>query len=324
MNHELLMALVPGLFVTVLMVGAYKTFLEKKDTAKEHIQDLLTDKRTARPSSNLPFARKDSGEILKKRKKKKGEIPSFNDKLEIELERANLLITPPEFILISLGVGALVAFAAIFLFGQNPFFGVVFGVLGCLVPKGFVMFKTMMRMAKAAREFADVLDSMVNGFKTGYGFNRAIAMISENFSDPWSTEFGKMAAEMNLGLSQEEALWNLSARIPSQDVDLFITGILIQKETGGNMSELLGTLSKTIRERYKLLQKVGAISAQGKLSAGIVCCVPFALMAMMFMFLPDPSMKFITNPIGMILMGLALFWMACGIGVLYKIVQIEV
>lgn len=90
------------------------------------------------------------------------------------------------------------------------------------------------------------------------------------------------------------------------------------------MAELLGTLSKTIRERYKLFQKVGAISAQGKLSAGIVCCVPFMLCGIMFLFLPDAMTKFFTNPIGIILAVLAGFWMICGIGVLYKIVQIEV
>lgn len=318
-QNEVLMALIPGIFVTLLLLGAYKTFFEQKDTAKEHIQDLLTDKRHSRTAG-----RKESGDLLKKRKKKKGETPSMQDRLEIALERANLLITPTEFLMISLGAGVFVAFFAIFLLGQNPFLGILFGLAGCFLPKLFLMIKTMLRMAKAAREFADVLDSMVNGFKTGYGFSRAITMVTENFNDPWSTEFGKMAAEMNLGLSQEEALTNLSNRIPSPDVDLFVTGILIQKETGGNMSELLGTLSKTIRERYKLFQKVGAISAQGKLSAGIVCCVPFALMAMMYLFLPDASMKFISNPIGMILMGLAGFWMLCGIGVLYKIVQIEV
>jgi tight adherence protein B len=107
-------------------------------------------------------------------------------------------------------------------------------------------------------------------------------------------------------------------------VDLFVTALLIQKETGGSMAELLGNLSKTIRDRYKLFQKIGAISAQGKLSAGIVCVVPFLLCAIMFAFLPEAMMKFVTNPIGIVLLTLAGFWMICGIAVLFKIVQIEV
>ena len=105
---------------------------------------------------------------------------------------------------------------------------------------------------------------------------------------------------------------------------LFVTAMLIQKETGGNLSELLGTLSKTIRDRYKLYQKVGAISAQGKLSAGIVIAVPFLLMLLMYMILPGPFTAFITNPIGQVLMGAAGVWMTVGIFTLYKIVQIEV
>jgi tight adherence protein B len=149
-------------------------------------------------------------------------------------------------------------------------------------------------------------------------------MVSDNYDDPWGTEFGKMAAEMNLGASMEDALYSMSNRIPSPDVDLFVTALLIQKETGGSMAELLGNLSVTIRSRYKLFQKIGAISAQGKLSAGIVCCVPFGLAGIMFVFIPDAMMKFVTNPIGIVLLVLAGFWMCCGIGVLYKIVQIEV
>jgi tight adherence protein B len=133
-----------------------------------------------------------------------------------------------------------------------------------------------------------------------------------------------MAAEMNLGASMEDALYGLSSRVPSPDVDLFVTALLIQKETGGSLAELLGNLSHTIRDRYKLFQKVGAISAQGKLSAGIVCCVPFILCAIMYLFLPGPMIQFVTNPIGIVLLVIAGFWMCCGIGVLYKIVQIEV
>lgn len=321
MNSNLLISLIPAAAVVLLIIGFYKTMLEKQVQAQEHIQDLL-GKTGAKPAGG--FLQKDQDNILKRRKKSKDGQLSKADILEIKLERANMIITANEFFMISLATGFIGSILVWFMSGQNLLITIPLGG-GCLfLPYLYMTVKIMLRMKKAAATFADVLDSMVNAFKTGFGFSRAVQMVADNYDDPWGTEFGKMAAEMNLGSSVEDALYSLSSRIPSPDVDLFVTALLIQKETGGSMAELLGTLSKTIRERYKLFQKVGAISAQGKLSAGIVCCVPFILCAIMFLFLPDAMTKFFTNPIGIVLAVLAGFWMICGIGVLYKIVQIEV
>lgn len=322
MNIHFLASLIPAFAVFMLLMGVYKTFLEKKIQAQEHIQELMGS-TAAKPNLNALLG-KNQDNILKKRKKNKDGQQSKLDLLETKLERANLLITTTEFILISIGA-ALAGGVLIFLAtGQNFLLTILLGA-GCgAIPYLYLLVRIMFRMKKAAATFADILDSMVNAFKTGFGFSRAVQMVADNFDDPWGTEFGKMAAEMNLGSSMEDALMGLANRIPSQDVDLFVTALLIQKETGGSMAELLGNLSKTIRDRFKLFQKVGAISAQGKLSAGIVCCVPLVLCAIMFVFLPDPTMKFITHPIGIGVLVITGFWMCCGVGVLYKIVQIEV
>lgn len=320
MNTDILISFIPALMVIFIVLGFYKTFLEKQVQAQEHIQGLLGNTQ----KSGTALLGKDQDNILKRRKKSKDGQVSKIDILEIKLERANMLITPNEFLLIS-GGSAVVGGVLLWLtMGQNMILAILLGA-GCgFLPYLFMVVKTMFRMKKAVAQFADVLDNMVNAFKTGFGFSRAVQMVSDNYDDPWGTEFGKMAAEMNLGASMEDALYSLTNRVPSPDVDLFVTALLIQKETGGSLAELLGNLSKTIRDRYKLFQKVGAISAQGKLSAGIVCCVPFLLCGIMFLFLPDAMIKFFTNPIGIVLAALAGFWMICGIGVLYKIVQIEV
>jgi tight adherence protein B len=317
---EILIALIPAGMVACLIVGCYKTFLERQVRAQEHVQELLGGPRKV--SAAVPG--RDQENILKRRKKNKDAPPSRIEQLEIRLERANMLITVKEFVLISLGVALVGGVLGWLMMGRNPLLTVLAAVGGGFVPYLFTVIKGMLRMGKAAAQFADVLDSMVSAFKTGFGFSRAVHMVADNYDDPWGTEFGKMAAEMNLGASMDDALYSLARRIPSPDVDLFVTALLIQKETGGSMAELLGNLSKTIRDRYKLYQKVSAISAQGKLSAGIVSCVPFLLCGIMFLFLPGAMIKFVTHPIGLILLGLTGFWMLCGIGVLYKIVQIEV
>jgi tight adherence protein B len=323
MENSLLISLIPAAAVVMLVIGFYKTMFEKKVQAQEHIQDLL-GKTGAKTGGMASILHKDQDNILKRRKKSKDGQPTKVDVLEMKLERANMLITPNELFLISIGTAFVCGVIIWLSLGQNVFLALPLGGLCFFLPHLYMNLRIMLRMKKAAAQFADVLDNMVNAFKTGFGFSRAVQMVADNYDDPWGTEFGKMAAEMNLGSSMEDALYSLSNRVPSPDVDLFVTALLIQKETGGSMAELLGNLSKTIRDRYKLFQKVGAISAQGKLSAGIVCCVPFILAAIMFLFLPDAMTKFFTNPIGIVLAAIAGFWMLCGIGVLYKIVQIEV
>jgi tight adherence protein B len=323
MNTDLLIGLVPGLTVVFFLIGLYKTTLEKKVQAKEYIQDLLGEHKPG-AQAGLFRGRDVSDSVLKKRKKGKDGQQSFMGKLEVDLERANLLLRPDEFLMVCAGTAVIAMLLIIVAFGQNLIIGIVLGA-GCgYLPMIFLKVKAMLRLQKAIKQFSDILDAMVNGFKTGFGFSRAVQMVADNFDDPWGTEFGKMAAEMNLGASMEDALYSLSARVPSADIDLFVTALLIQKETGGNMAELLSNLSKTCRDRQKLFQKVGAISAQGKLSASIICCVPFVLCGMMFLFLPDAMIKFFTNPIGIVLLIGAGFWMVCGIAVLFKIVSIEV
>lgn len=322
MNTHVLMGLLPGLTVLFLLLGFYKTVLEKQVQTQEHVQELLGQPRRE-PSRYA----KTHDHILKKRKKNtdaNAQALRLSDRLDMDLERANMLITAQEFIAVSVGVLLLGGFLGYWLVGQNTLLAIPLGLGAGLAPYGLLRMKAFLRMRKAAAQFADVLDAMVNAFKTGFGFSRAVQMVADNFDDPWGTEFGKMSAEMNLGASQEDALYSLARRMPSADMDLFVTGLLIQKETGGSLAELVGNLSKTIRERYKLFQKVGAISAQGKLSAGIVCCVPFFLAAVMFLFLPEPMSEFVTNPIGIVLLVIAGLWMCVGIGVLYKIVDIEV
>lgn len=321
MNMDILISLVPGAAVVLTIMGFYKTALEKQVQAQEHIQGLMGKEQKSLMSV---ITGKEQDAILKKRKKSKDGQLTKMDQLEIKLERANLLITPKEFILICIGSSVALGILGYFSCNQNMLLAIPIGIGGAFLPYLYLVVRVMLRMQKAAAQFADVLDAMVNAFKTGFGFSRAVQMVADNFDDPWGTEFGKMAAEMNLGSSQEDALYTLTHRIPSPDVDLFVTALLIQKETGGSMAELLGNLSKTIRDRYKLFQKVSAISAQGKLSAGIVCCVPFLLCGIMFLFLPEAMLKFVTNPIGIVLLVLAGFWMICGICVLFKIVQIEV
>ena len=325
LNLDLILIIGIALPVFLFLMGLYKTMFEKHVDAREKVKQLIAKQpqRTTHlqssvlmASNNLPQA-----SILRKKNQNKH---NFLTTLEQDLERANLLIRGYEYVFICLGLGGLLFILSMLLFGQSFLMALLISIGGGFSPIVFLKVKIWLRMKKAGEQFADVLDALGNCFKTGFGFNRGIQTIAENFEDPWGTEFNKMAVETNLGATQDQVLNNLARRIPSTDVDLFVTAVSIQKETGGNMAEILSTLSKTVRERYKLYRKVSAISAQGKLSAGIVICVPFFLMLIMYAFLPKAMMDFVTNPVGIVLMIVAGFWMICGICVLFKIVQVEV
>lgn len=317
MNTELLTTLlIAGIFFLVFL-GLYKIRLEKRIKANENIQYLVGGVNTDTVESKKNDIK--AVDVLKKSKPLKAKaIQRAND-----LEKANWMLRPQEFT--ALQLAAAVAIGMICFFGKMgiPVAGIA-AVGGFFVPVLALKVKIWLRMNKANAQFADVLDALVNCFKTGYGFNRALQVISDNFEDPWGTEFGKMCVEISLGAQPDEVLQRLTERVPSPDVDLFVTGLLIQRETGGNLAELLGNLSRICRERQKLLRKVSAISAQGKLSAVIVICVPFLLFAMMYAFQKDAVTQFVTSIVGIVLLSLAGFWMCCGIVVLWKIVQIEV
>ncbi len=308
--------LVPIIPIALIFAGIYFTFFAKKDQARQFMQRLFMDEDKEERIKRI----QQQHFVLKKRRK---EQSPYLQRLDMDLERANLMIKPNEFILVCFGV-AILGFLIPFVLGKGFLFAILGAIAGLFTPKLFLKVKIMLRMAKAQSQFADVLDMMVSCFKTGYGFSRSVQAVSENFTDPWSTELNKVVIEMNFGSTQDDALIGLSKRLPNPDVALFVTAMMIQKETGGNMVELLTNLSKTIRERYKLFSKVKALSAQGTLSAIIVFCIPFGLAGVFTLIFPDMMSQFAHHPIGIGLIIFAALMQGIGGFVLKRIVTLEV
>ncbi len=313
MNPIYFLPIIP---IGLIFAGIYFVFFAKQDQAREFVNQLFDD-----VDKTEQFKRLQQHHFVL-RKHRKDQSPLIQ-KIDMELERANLLMKPNEFIMISLGLAG-VTFLVLLVMKIFILLAVIGAAVALFLPKLYVMFRVWLRMNKARAQFADVLDTMVSCFKSGYGFTRAVQVVAENFEDPWSTELGKVATEMNFGSSQEDALIALTKRIPNADVALFVTAVLIQRETGGNLAELLTNLSKTIRDRFKLLSKVSALSAQGKLSAIIVFLIPFGLAGVFALMMPDMMGAFVNNIIGKILIGFALVMQLIGGVVLKNIVTLEV
>jgi tight adherence protein B len=312
-----LLPFIPAFGVFFLILGVYKIFYEKQFKAQVNILDAHLRKGNTSYTGPETLT---SNMVLKQQNRNKN---SFIYKLELKLELANLLIKPTEYMLIAFVFGTLCLFIS-FLVNHNVPFSLLLGLFSLSIPYLYLQARIWLRLKQAAEQFPDVLDTMVSCFKTGYGLNRTLQVVAEKYNDPWGTEFKKIISEINLGSTLEIALENLFERMPTADVELFVSAILIQKDTGGNLGEVLENLSKTCRQRYQFFRTVRTLSAQGKLSALIVSLIPFFLMAVMSLMLPKGVSEFVTHPIGIALIIIAGIWMFCGYGVLYKTVQIEV
>jgi tight adherence protein B len=308
------LVLIPSLVVFLFLLGIYKIVFEQKVQAQENVRQALA------PYKQQEVAQNRSERLLKI---KTGYESAKQLNLELQLERANLLISPAEFIAISV-VAFCVTCLVVLLLTGNLLNAILLSTVAYLAPTVFLHLRIWLRKKKAENDFPNILDAVVNCFKTGYGFSRSVQVVANNYDDPWGTEFGKMAVEMNLGHPLEEVMANLKRRMQMVDVELFASAVLTQKETGGNLGEILSTLAKTCRERMKLFRKVSALTAQGKLSAAAVSCVPLVIFGIMNTAFHPQVVAFLTNPIGILLMSVAVIWMLVGIGVLFKLVQLEV
>jgi tight adherence protein B len=312
-----------------LVWAAFRQQPQGNGKLQNQLKQRLATADTAGPLPNAntapKAAAKQANSLAKSMLKKRSHnTASWRYKMELKLERANLLMQPWEFVALQT-VLTLVLFCTLFwLANKSGLEAGLWAVGGWVGPNVFINLRVWLRIMRATSQFPDVLDNLVSCFKTGYGLNRAVQQVAENFHDPWGTEFSKMAVETSLGSATEDILSNLQRRIPTADVDLFVASLLIQKDTGGNLAEMLGNLSTTCRERQKLTRKVSAISAQGKLTAGIVAMVPLVIMGLMYALTGDSVVNFLSELIGQIIMGVAVTWMLVGFVVLWKMVQIDV
>ena len=160
--------------------------------------------------------------------------------------------------------------------------------------------------------------------RAGHAFPVALAMVGSEAPQPIASEFRITSDEIGFGVSTESALNNLAARVPSPDVRYFVMAVIIQRETGGNLSELLGKLAELVRERFKLFAKVRVLAAEGKLSAWVLTLLPFAVAALLFILNPKYLMILLNDPIGMPLIYGALGMMALGIFAMWRIIDIKV
>ena len=180
------------------------------------------------------------------------------------------------------------------------------------------------RLEKIEQQLPDALDLMGRSMRAGHAFPTALKLVGEEMSDPLADEFRTVFDEVNFGVSMSDALMNLAARVPSTDLRYFVIAVLIQRETGGNLTELLGSISAIIRDRLKLLGQVRVLSAEGRMSAWVLGLLPFGSAALMNIVNPEFMSVLYTDPAGQKMVGIALSLLVVGIFFIRKVIRIRV
>ena len=193
-----------------------------------------------------------------------------------------------------------------------------------VTPMMYLYYQRGRRMAKMERQLPDSLDLITRALQAGHAFSSALKMAGEEMPDPVAGEFRTVHDEVNFGVSLEQALTHLSERVPLTDLRYFVVAVLIQRDSGGNLTEILGNLSKLIRERLKLLAKVRVLSAEGRMSAWILGLMPFFLGGIMNLANPGFMSPLWTDPIGIAMLKVLLTMMLVGAVIMRKIIRIRV
>jgi tight adherence protein B len=210
--------------------------------------------------------------------------------------------------------------------GRNIISFLIGAVIGVLAPGFYVSRQKARRLTKFNEQLADMLNLMVNGLRAGYSTLQAMEAISKELPAPISEEFRRVVQEMQIGISMEGALANLLRRIPSDDLDFVVTAINVQREVGGNLSEILETISFTIRERVKIKGDIRVITSQVRMSGTVISLLPIFLAVVLWFLNPKYLMSFLdAGPLCAVIAAVVIVALiSIGFTIMMKIADIEV
>jgi tight adherence protein B len=305
-----------------LLVGAYlyinRRSLGVRDAALERLRDEERSPLAAARSilrdqsvSELPLLDR----LLQGR--------GLTEELSSRLERAGMNVTPGSFIL-RIGIGA---FIGLFL-GRlvastlvTPFLG---ALVGGVIPMVLLTLRAKKRLAKFQEQLPDAIDMMVSAMKAGYSFQAAMKFIGEEVPEPLGPEFARFYEEQRLGMDVRTALMGLQARIDSLDLRMFVTAVMIQRETGGNLGEVLDKISSLMRERSALKGEIETLTAESKLSARILGALPFVVFAAVNLLNPGFMRPMLQTGYGWYVIGGAFTSVMMGYMMMMKIAEIDI
>ncbi len=239
------------------------------------------------------------------------------------LSQAGMKVRAGNFLLLCVLCG-LVAGAAALIFARNPAIAWAALIIGGFLPYSVVSYRRQKRFEKIEELFPDAIDTLARAVRAGHAFTTALEMISTEVPEPLASEFRQLFEEQKFGMPVRDALMNFTERVPLVDVKFFVTAVMLQRETGGNIAEILGNLSYMIRERFKIQRQVKVHTAQGRLTMALLMGMPPTVVAILLVFSPEFVRPLFYDPIGHTLLVVSIALQTIGYFVIRKIIKIQV
>jgi tight adherence protein B len=250
-------------------------------------------------------------------------LDGYKKSLQLQLNKASILLKAEEYltfvIIIVAGAGLIT-----YILTASIFSAFLMSAAGLIIPRLIVKSRIKKRVKNLNEQLGDAITVISNSLKAGYSFFQSINIVVREMSGPISEEFSILEKEISLGLPVENALDNLVKRASSEDLELVVTAVLIQRQVGGNLAEVLDSISSTIRDRIKIKGEVKTITAQGRISGLIISLLPLILGILIYMINPEHMSILFKNKIGILIIVFSVVMQMTGIYFISRIVKIEV
>jgi len=311
--------------VVTLAVFTAGSLLDERRSRARLLRDRLTTVQKAaerEPTEELAILR---DEML-------SEIPALDtllrksarvSSLQKLLSQADIQIRAGNFLMLS-ALSAIVLAVVVILWSKMPVLGWAGVLMGFFLPYAYATHLRTKRFDKFEELFPQAIDTLARAVRAGHAFTTALELIANEIAEPISGEFRKLFEEQKFGLPVRDALINLTERVPLVDVKFFITAVMLQRETGGNLAEILDNLSYVIRERFKILRQVRVYTAQGRLTMALLMGLPPLVVALMRIMNPSFVEPLFSDPIGHALLVIGITLQTIGYFVIRRIIQIQV
>lgn len=321
------MFLVYFLAFTLLFLGIGSYFYRKKNVVKRRIETFI-------PNDIRNTIVVDEQEHHKKERVKLKEIflklstvirPRKNkgERLQQELDTGGIPLKPEEFILIRVVIVGLVVILTLMLH-LHVLVILLSSAFAWMIPGFYLKHKKEKRLLKCASQLPQALETMSTAMKSGFSFMQAMQIIAKEVPDPIGPEFSRAIQDINLGVSMETAFETMLKRLPNKDLDIVVTALLIQRTTGGNLTQILETIKETITERVRMKEELNALTAQGKMSAWVISLLPVILGLLLNVMNPAYFSPLVSHPLGWTLLGFGAISGMVGWLLIQKIIKIEV
>jgi tight adherence protein B len=313
------------LFALFLVLGAYILATHGSDAKRARLRQRLSD-------ALLHSAHTEDIEVILARNELMSEIPLVNRslvriqaalQLKRMLDQADLHITPSRLIMFS-GMAGMLAAMAVAVISISVLAMVGAGVFAASLPFVHVWWRRKKRFDAFLENLPDALDLMSRSLSAGHAFPEALHMVSTEMPEPIATEFRKTYEEQNLGLSLKLAMENLTDRIPLLDLKMCVTAVMIQRETGGNLAEILEKVAYTIRERFRIMGDLKTLTTSSRLSAWLLCALPIFVTFVITAMNPEYMSILWKDHRGHYLIAAALFLQLTGMLIVRKILDIKI